>query len=102
MLENNIARRHRSTQVGTVVSSSGDKTIVVEVARRFPHPMYKRYVQRRKKYHVHDETNECRVGDRVRIVASRPLSKTKRWRMQEIVMASTLARVKQKTVAKGK
>jgi small subunit ribosomal protein S17 len=69
--------------VGEVVSRSGAKTIVVEVTRRVQDPVYKRYVNRRKKFHAHDERNECRIGDRVRIVETRPLSKMKRWRFVE-------------------
>ena len=76
-------RSKRATQVGEVVSRSGAKTVVVEVTRRVQHPMYKRYVNRRKKFHAHDERNECRIGDRVRIVETRPLSKMKRWRFVE-------------------
>jgi len=76
-------RGKRATQVGEVVSRSGAKTIVVEVTRRVQHPVYKRYVNRRKKFHAHDERNECRIGDRVRIVETRPVSKMKRWRFVE-------------------
>jgi small subunit ribosomal protein S17 len=68
-----------------VVSRAGDKTIVVEVTRRVPHAFYKRYVHKRKKFYAHDERNECRVGDWVRISESRPLSRQKRWRLREIV-----------------
>ena len=78
-------RGHRKLQVGQVVSRAGDKSIVVEVTRRVQHPFYKRYVNRRKKFHAHDERNECQVGDRVRIVASRPVSRLKRWRLVEIL-----------------
>ncbi len=78
-------RRRRSTKVGEVVSRSGAKTIVVEVERRVQHPFYKRYLNRRTKFHAHDERNECRVGDRVRIVETRPLSRLKRWRLGEIL-----------------
>lgn len=78
-------RRKRATQVGEVVSRSGSKTIVVQVERRVQHPLYKRYVNRRKKFHAHDERNECRIGDRVRIVETRPVSRRKRWRFVELL-----------------
>ena len=64
---------------GVVVSDKTDKTIVVEVERRFTHPLFKKTVRRSKKYHAHDEANAFKVGDRVRIEESRPISKTKRW-----------------------
>ncbi|MGD8279871.1 MAG: 30S ribosomal protein S17 [Gemmatimonadota bacterium] len=67
--------------MGVVVSDKADKTIVVAVERRFAHPLYGKGVKRTKKYHVHDENNEHRVGDTVRITETRPLSKTKRWRV---------------------
>ncbi len=71
--------------VGRVVSDKMDKTVVVLVERRFPHPLYKKVVTKRKKYKAHDRNNECRVGDIVRIRESRPLSKTKRWVVIEII-----------------
>ncbi len=70
---------------GTVVSDKMDKTITVKVERTVMHRLYHRYMKRTKKYAAHDENNECRIGDRVVIVACRPLSKRKRWRVQEIV-----------------
>jgi small subunit ribosomal protein S17 len=85
MADKPIALRRRSMEAGRVVSRSGDKTIVVEVARRVPHTLYERYVHHRKKFYVHDEKNECRVGDWVRIAESRPLSRQKRWRLREII-----------------
>jgi len=78
-------RRKRTTRVGEVVSLSGAKTIVVQVERRVKHPLYKRYVNRRKKFHAHDGRGECRIGDRVRIVETRPLSRRKRWRFVELL-----------------
>ena len=74
-------RNRRKVRVGIVVSDSMDKTVTVNVERRFPHPLYGKAVKRTKKYHAHDENNEYRVGDTVRIVETRPLSKTKRWRV---------------------
>ncbi|MEW5964444.1 MAG: 30S ribosomal protein S17 [Pseudomonadota bacterium] len=66
---------------GVVVSDKNDKTIVVEVERRYTHPLLKKTVRRSKKYHAHDEANACKVGDKVRIEESAPISKKKRWRV---------------------
>ena len=85
MADNAVAVRRRNIEIGRVVSRAGDKTIVVEVTRRVPHSFYKRYVHKRKKFYAHDERNECRVGDWVRIAESRPLSAKKRWRLREII-----------------
>ncbi|MCJ7500566.1 30S ribosomal protein S17 [bacterium] len=70
---------------GTVVSSRMEKTAVVQVQRRFAHPVFKKIVSKRVKYKVHDETNDLNVGDIVRIVETRPLSKNKRWRLLEVL-----------------
>ncbi len=78
--------RHKNSKVGEVVSNSASKTIVVEVTRRVAHPLYRRIVSRKKKFHAHDENGEANVGDRVKIVEFRPLSKQKRWRLDEIVI----------------
>lgn len=78
-------RNSRKVRVGTVVSDKQNKTVTVSVARRFPHPLYGKQVTRTKKYHAHDENNEYQVGDTVRIVETRPLSKTKRWRVVELI-----------------
>jgi small subunit ribosomal protein S17 len=75
----------RQVLVGTVVSDKMDKTITVAVERTIMHRLYQRYVKRTKRFAAHDEKNECRVGDRVLIESSRPLSKRKRWRLREIV-----------------
>jgi small subunit ribosomal protein S17 len=72
-------------RIGQVVSDKMDKTIVVSVERLFSHPLYKKYVRRTKNYYAHDEANDCHVGDTVRIVETRPLSKTKRWRVAEVL-----------------
>jgi len=77
--------RQRATKVGMVVSSKMDKTVVVKVENRVLHPMYQKYIKRAKKFHAHDEANECREGDRVLIEESRPLSKMKRWVVKEIL-----------------
>ncbi len=70
---------------GRVVSNKMDKTITVLIERRVPHPLYRKYVRRSTKLHAHDEKNECREGDMVMIVQSRPISKTKAWRLVKIV-----------------
>jgi small subunit ribosomal protein S17 len=78
-------RNRRKTRVGKVVSDRMDKTIVVSIERLVKHPQYGRYVRRRSKFKVHDEKNECRMGDTVRFMETRPISKDKRWRFVEIV-----------------
>ncbi len=70
---------------GRVVSDKMDKTIVLLITRRKLHPLYKKYITRSKKIKAHDEKNECKIGDRVRVIESRPLSKEKRWRLLEIL-----------------
>ena len=77
--------RQRRMLVGTVISDKMDKTVVVEVIRRYRHPRYKKYVHERLRYKAHDERNDARMGDRVNIVESRPMSKDKRWRLQSVV-----------------
>ena len=71
----------RRELIGTVLPSKMEKTIVVEIARKFPHPKYKKYVKKTKKYYVHNEDMKCNNGDLVRIIESKPLSKLKRWRV---------------------
>jgi small subunit ribosomal protein S17 len=78
-------RGRRKTRVGTVVSDKMQKTVVVSVERRYAHPLYGKQVTRSKKYHAHDEDGTASMGDVVRIVETRPLSRTKRWRVAEIV-----------------
>lgn len=78
-------RARRKTRTGTVVSDKADKTVVVTVERRYAHPLYGKQVTRTKKYHAHDENNEYHVGDSVRIMETRPLSKLKRWRVIELI-----------------
>jgi len=80
----------RKKRVGTVISDKMDKTVTVVVERLVSHPIYKKYVRRKAKYTAHDERNECRVGDQVRIVETRPLSKMKRWRVKDIVRRAAL------------
>ncbi len=78
-------RGHQKERVGLVVSNKMDKTITVAVERRMQHPLYKKVIRRTKKFHAHDEKNVCNEGDLVRIRESRPLSKSKRWRLVEVV-----------------
>ncbi|MBO7690214.1 MAG: 30S ribosomal protein S17 [Clostridia bacterium] len=78
-------RNLRKTRVGVVSSDKMDKTVVVTVADRVQHPLYKKIVNRTVKYKAHDENNECRVGDRVLLMETRPMSKEKRWRVVEII-----------------
>jgi small subunit ribosomal protein S17 len=81
----NQERGHRKERVGEVISNKMTKTIVVRVERRFPHPRYKKVVTGYSKFYAHDEKSEARVGDTVRIQETRPLSKTKNWRLVEVV-----------------
>lgn len=78
-------RNDRKTRSGVVVSDKADKTVVVNVQRKVVHPKYGKIVRLNKKYKAHDENNECNIGDTVRIMETRPLSKTKRWRLVEIL-----------------
>jgi len=78
-------RNRRKVRVGVVVSDKANKTIIVQVERRLAHPLYGKSVARTKRYHVHDEQNEYKVGDTVRITETRPLSKLKRWRVVGLV-----------------
>jgi len=75
----------KNEKVGSVISSKMAKTIVVEVTRRVPHPLYKRIVTKRKKFYAHDEQGTAQVGDVVRIIECRPMSKLKRWRLGEVL-----------------
>jgi small subunit ribosomal protein S17 len=79
------ARGNRKERVGEVIANRMAKTIIVRVERRFPHPKFKKVVTGYKKFYAHDEKNEAKVGDRVRIEETRPLSKTKRWRLIQVV-----------------
>lgn len=77
------------TVTGQVVSDKMDKSITVAVERRVKHPIYGKYIKRTTKIHAHDENNECKIGDIVEIVQSRPISKTKSWKLEKIVESST-------------
>lgn len=78
-------RSARKVREGTVVSNAMDRTAVLAVVERVRHPRYNKFVQRTKKLYVHDETNDLNVGDRVKVMETRPLSKTKRWRVVEVL-----------------
>ena len=78
-------RNLRKERIGVVFSNKMDKTVTVAVKWKVKHPIYGKFVNKTKKFHVHDEKNECNIGDTVRIMETRPLSKTKRWRLVEII-----------------
>jgi small subunit ribosomal protein S17 len=80
-----VARTLRKQKIGVVVSDKMDKTIAVQVERRLKHPIYGKFVKRSKKFFAHDEDNTCKVGDKVRIMETRPLSKNKCWRLVEVI-----------------
>ena len=89
--QNEPRRGQRAQKVGTVVSTKMNKTIVVEVRRRMTHRLYRRIVTRRKKFYAHDERGVARLGDQVRIVECRPLSKSKRWRLATVIRQAAAA-----------
>ena len=78
-------RNLRKTRIGVVISNKMEKTITVTVERKVKHPIYGKFVKKTTKFHAHDEKNECSIGDMVRIMETRPLSKTKRWRLVEVL-----------------
>jgi small subunit ribosomal protein S17 len=78
-------RSLRKTRVGEVISDKMDKTIVVKTVTRVPHPLFGKIIKQVKKFHVHDEKNEAKIGDRVSIMETRPLSRLKRWRLVEVI-----------------
>ena len=80
-----VERSARKTRVGIITSDRGDKTVVIQVERRVAHPLYGKQMKKTTRLHAHDEKNEYRVGDTVRIVETRPLSKLKRWRVSELI-----------------
>ena len=85
MSENAAERGRRKVRTGVVVSDKMDKTVVVQIAHAVRHPLYGKIVRRSSKLQAHDEANDARVGDTVRIMETRPLSKTKRWRLVEVI-----------------
>ena len=84
-MEQAVTRNIRKERIGLVVSNKMDKSIVVAVERRRKHPMYGKFIKLTTKFHAHDEKNDCNVGDKVRIMETRPLSKTKNWRLVQII-----------------
>lgn len=85
MAESLTDRGRRKGRVGEVISDKMEKTVVVKISRRVPHPVVRKYVKQTRTFKVHDEKNECRIGDIIRFVETRPLSKDKRWRFVEFV-----------------
>ncbi len=83
------AEKRIRTATGKVVSNKMDKTITVLIERRVKHPVYGKYITRSSKIHAHDENNECGIGDTVKVVESRPLSRSKTWKLQEVVESAT-------------
>ena len=90
--------RKRKTRIGRVVSDRMDKTVVVAVETLRHHPLYKKTIKRAVKYKAHDERNECRLGDMVRIVETRPLSRLKRWRVAEIITKGRVVEVQPREI----
>lgn len=80
-----VERKTRKSRVGLVTSNKMDKTITVAVERKVKHPIYGKFLKKTTKFHAHDETNQCGIGDTVRIMETRPLSKTKCWRLVEVI-----------------
>jgi small subunit ribosomal protein S17 len=78
-------RNLRKSKLGVVSSNKMDKTITVNVERKVKHPLYGKFVKKSTKFHAHDEKNECNIGDTVKIMETRPMSKTKRWRLVEVI-----------------
>ncbi len=85
MESNAVVRNLRKTRVGIVTSNKMNKTITVAVERKVKHPLYGKFVKKTSKFHAHDEKDECTIGDIVKVMETRPLSKTKRWRLIEVV-----------------
>jgi small subunit ribosomal protein S17 len=84
-MEDNIVRNLRKTRTGLVTSNKMDKTVTVAVERKVKHPLYGKFLKKTTKFHAHDEKNECNIGDTVKIMETRPISKLKRWRLVEVV-----------------
>jgi small subunit ribosomal protein S17 len=90
MTNSSDSKQQRKVRTGVVISNKMDKTVVVEVSRTVVHPVYKKFVRRRKRFMAHDEENRCRVGDEVMIVETRPLSRHKNWRVRKILREAAL------------
>jgi small subunit ribosomal protein S17 len=95
-------KANRQEQVGEVVSTKMTKTIVVQVTRRVAHPLYKRILTRRKKFYAHDEEGKAKMGDQVRIVESRPLSKLKRWTLDVVIRPAVKVSIEEPTDGKAR
>ncbi|PID93718.1 MAG: 30S ribosomal protein S17 [Bacteroidetes bacterium] len=80
-----MERKLRKERIGVVISNKMEKSIVVEIERKVKHPIYGKFVKKTSRFHAHDEANDCNIGDTVRIMETRPLSKTKCWRLVEII-----------------
>jgi len=93
IIENSAGLKRKRELIGTVVSDKMSKTIVVKVPRRFKHTEYKKFIVRAKSYKAHDETNQAKQGDLVKLIESRPMSKEKRWALKEIVKKATIASI---------
>jgi small subunit ribosomal protein S17 len=85
MEQTTIVRNLRKTRTGVVTSNKMDKTITIAIERKVKHPLYGKFVKKTSKFHAHDENNECSIGDTVKIMETRPMSKLKRWRLVEVV-----------------
>ncbi len=90
MTNSSDGRKQRKVRTGVVISNKMDKTVVVEVSRTVVHPVYKKFVRRRKRFMAHDEENRCRIGDEVMIVETKPLSRHKNWRVRKILKEAAL------------
>jgi small subunit ribosomal protein S17 len=90
MTSSSEVTNRRKIRTGVVISDKMNKTVVVEVTRTVIHPVYKKFVHRRKRFMAHDEENRCRIGDRVMIVETRPLSRNKRWRVRKVIKEAAL------------
>ena len=88
MNKEKMSIRQKPTRIGIVVSDKMDKTVVVRVERKYKHPLYGKYIRKHKKIHIHDENNEAHIGDKVKIEEFQPVSKTKRWKLIEIIERS--------------
>jgi len=84
-MEDNKVRNLRKERIGVVVSNKMDKTVVIAEKKKMKHPIYGKFVNKTTKFHAHDEKNDCNIGDLVRIMETRPMSKSKRWRLVEII-----------------
>ncbi len=84
-MEQNIVRNLRKIRTGVVTSNKMDKTITIAIERKVKHPLYGKFVKKTSKFHAHDENNECSIGDTVKVMETRPMSKLKRWRLVEVV-----------------